>query len=313
MIEFTSGRPSFDVVHLSYHVQKRQFEKGRLAADLTPYLKDPNLTAPDLVEGDFSLGGLSVRQERQGRVALAAAGRSTTSSSTGTRRLFEKKGVALPETFDDMASLAEKLTDPNEGIYGFVGRGLRNANMTLWTNFFLNYGGEFLDAKGNIQTDGPEAIEATKLYQRLLTKPAPPGVAGFNWMESMASFTQGRAAMWIDGVGWAPPVEDPNARASSARSAMPSCRKARRVRHRRPTATASASRQASKNKEAAYLYCQWAVSKAMGARLLQTRRRRAVPRVDPQRRGRPLAASRCRPNGCSRWSARRRSASSACR
>ena len=64
--------------------------------------------------------------------------------------------------------------------------------MTLWTNFFLDYGGEFLDAKGNILTDGPEAIEATKLYQTLLTKVAPPGVAGFNWMESMASFTQGR-------------------------------------------------------------------------------------------------------------------------
>ncbi len=46
----------------------------------------------------------------------------------------------------------------------FTGRGLRNANMTLWTNFFLNYGGEFLDAKGNILTDGPEAIEATKMY-----------------------------------------------------------------------------------------------------------------------------------------------------
>jgi ABC-type sugar transport system, periplasmic component len=57
----------------------------------------------------------------------------------------------------------------------------------------------------------PEAIEATKMYQRLLTKTAPPGVAGFNWMESMASLTQGRAAMWIDGVGWAPPIEDPNA------------------------------------------------------------------------------------------------------
>src|SRR5258705_4930031 len=110
-----------------------------------------------------------------------------------------------------MVAAAEKLTDAREGTFGFVGRGLRNANMTLWTNFFLNYGGEFLDAKGNIQTDGPEAIEATKLYQTLLTKVAPPGVAGFNWMESMAAFTQGRAAMWIDGVGWAPPLENPAA------------------------------------------------------------------------------------------------------
>ena len=127
------------------------------------------------------------------------------------KELFAKKGVALPKTFDEMAAAAEKLNDPANGIYGFTGRGLRNANMTLWTNFFLNYGGEFLDAKGNILTDGPEAIEATKMYQRLLTKTAPPGVAGFNWMESMASLTQGRAAMWIDGVGWAPPIEDPNA------------------------------------------------------------------------------------------------------
>ena len=76
-----------------------------------------------------------------------------------------------------MNALAEKLTDEKAGIFGYVGRGLRNANMTLWTNYFLNYGGEFLDAKGNILTDGPEAIEATKSYDRS-NKFAPPGVAG---------------------------------------------------------------------------------------------------------------------------------------
>src|SRR5207237_10171740 len=54
VIELTSGKPSFDVVHVSYHVQKRQFDKAGWLADLTPYMKDPNLTAPDLVESDFS-------------------------------------------------------------------------------------------------------------------------------------------------------------------------------------------------------------------------------------------------------------------
>lgn len=34
VIELTSGRPSFDVVHLSYHVQKRQFEKAGWLADM---------------------------------------------------------------------------------------------------------------------------------------------------------------------------------------------------------------------------------------------------------------------------------------
>src|SRR3978361_1617385 len=58
VIELASGKPSFDVIHLSYHVQKRQFEKAGWLADISGYLKDPNLTAPDLVESDFSAAGL---------------------------------------------------------------------------------------------------------------------------------------------------------------------------------------------------------------------------------------------------------------
>src|SRR5207302_3972074 len=202
VIELTSGRPSFDVVHLSYHVQKRQFEKGGWLADMTPFMKDPALTAPDLVESDFSAAGLSYAKNDKGQM-LSLPWSVDYFILYYNKEIFEKKGVSIPKTLDEMNELAAKLTDEKAGIYGYVGRGLRNANMTLWTNYFLNYGGEFLDAKGNILTDGPEAIEATKLYQTLLTKVAPPGVAGFNWMESMASFTQGRSAMWIDGVGWA--------------------------------------------------------------------------------------------------------------
>ncbi|RUZ99421.1 extracellular solute-binding protein, partial [Mesorhizobium sp. M7A.F.Ca.US.001.02.1.1] len=44
VIELSSGKPSFDVVHLSYHVQKRQFEKGGWLADISGYLADPTLT-----------------------------------------------------------------------------------------------------------------------------------------------------------------------------------------------------------------------------------------------------------------------------
>ena len=205
VIELSSGKPSFDVVHLSYHVQKRQFEKG----------------------------------------------------------------VEVPKTLEEMAIAAEKLTDPKEGIYGFVGRGLRNANMAMWTNFYLNYGGEFLDAKGNILTDGPEAIEATKLYQRLLTKCAPPGVAGFNWMESMASFTQGRSAMWIDADGWAPPLEDPAASRVVGKVGYTLVPAGPKGKFSSTYGDGVGIAAASKNKEAAYLLCQWVVSRGQGARLLQ--------------------------------------------
>ena len=269
VIELASGRPSFDVIHLSYHVQKRQFEKAGWLADVSGFMKNPDLTAPDLVESDFSAAGLQFAKPDNGPMH-SLPWSVDYFILYYNKELFAKKGVAVPKTFEEMVTAAEALTDPKEGIYGFVGRGLRNANMTLWTNFFLNYGGEFLDAKGNILTDGPEAIEATKLYQRLLTKVAPPGVAGFNWMESMAAFTQGRAAMWIDGVGWAPPLEDPNASRIVGKVGYTIVPAGPMGQYSASYGDGIGIAQASPNKEAAWLYCQWAVSKLMGARLLQS-------------------------------------------
>src|ERR1700751_5243109 len=268
VIELPSGKPSFDVIHLSYHLQKRQFEKAGWLADMTPYMKDPTMTAPDLVESDFSAAGLQYARNDKGQM-LSLPWSVDYFILYYNKELFQKKGVEVPKTLDEMAVAAEKLTDPKDGIFGFVGRGLRNANMAMWTNFYLNYGGEFLDAKGNILTDGPEAIEATKMYQRLLTKNAPPGVAGFNWMESMASLTQGSAALWIEGVGWAPPIEDPNASRVVGKIGYALVPAGPKGQYSATYGDGIGIAHASTKKEAAYLYCQWAVSKTMGARLLQ--------------------------------------------
>jgi multiple sugar transport system substrate-binding protein len=268
VIELTSGKPSFDVIHLSYHVQKRQFERAGWLADMTGLMKDPNLTAPDLTVDDFSAGGLQFAKNDKGEMH-SLPWSVDYFILYYNKELFAKKGITVPKTMDEMAVAAEKLNDPANGIYGFTGRGLRNANMTLWTNFFLNFGGEFLDAKGNILTDGPEAIEATKMYNRLM-KSGPPGSAGFNWMESMASLTQGRAAMWIDGVGWAPPIEDPNASRVVGKIGYTLVPAGPKGQYSAAYGDGIGIPEVSKKKEAAYLYCQWAVSKTMGARLLQS-------------------------------------------
>src|ERR1700712_6055836 len=134
VIELSSGKPSFDVVHISYHVQKRQFEKAGWLADMSGFMKDPNLTAPDLAESDFSAAGLQYAKNDKGEM------RSLPWSVDyfilyWNKELFQKKGVSFPETLEDMARAAETLTDPKDGTFGFVGRGLRNANMALWGNF----------------------------------------------------------------------------------------------------------------------------------------------------------------------------------
>jgi multiple sugar transport system substrate-binding protein len=269
VIEFNSGSPSFDVVHLSYHVQKRLLEKGGWLEDLRPYLADPSLADPALRLADFSSAGVAYATDPQGRLGSLPLSVDYW-IIYWNRELFEKKGLAYPASFDELVQVAEALTDADERVYGFTARGIKNANVPVWTSFLLGYGVDPVDANGTLHTDGPEAIEAARLYQRLLTKSAPPGVTGFNWNECQSSFLQGKIGMWLDGVGFAPPLEDP------AKSRVVS-KVGYGVMPKGPRAQASATfgdgigvAAASRNKGAAFLFCQWAVSAPVQADLLQT-------------------------------------------
>ena len=55
-----------------------------------------------------------------------------------------------------------------------------------------------IDRDGQFHTDGPEAIEAARLYQTLDRDCGPAGVVGFNWYECQADFMMGRSAMFLD-------------------------------------------------------------------------------------------------------------------
>ena len=113
VIELASGKPSFDVIHVSYHVQKRQFEKGGWLADISGFMKDPSLTAPDLVESDFSAAGLQYAKNDKGQM-LSLPWSVDYFILYYNKELFQKKGVAVPKTFDEMVAAAEKLTEPRK-------------------------------------------------------------------------------------------------------------------------------------------------------------------------------------------------------
>jgi len=208
VIEFNSGNPSFDVIALSYHVQKRQFAKNNWLTDVRPFINDKSMAAPDLDFADFAKGGLNYAVEPDGRVMSLPLNLDPWVVYYH-KELFAAKGVAYPKTFAEMIDAAAKLNDPGKGVSGFVGRGLKNANVPVWTSFLLGYGGRFTDANGKLMTDTPEAIESAKMYQTLLAKYGPQGIAGYNWNESQTLFLQGKAAMWLDGIGFAQPLEDP--------------------------------------------------------------------------------------------------------
>lgn len=269
VVEFASGAPSFDVVQLSYHVQKRQFEKAGWLADLRPMLADPKLADPSLSIDDFSAAGQAYATGPNGEFHSLPISVDYW-IIYWNQELFAQKGLSYPTSFDELVSAAEALTDLAAGTYGFVARGLKNANVPVWTSFLLGYGAEPIDANGELQTAGDAAVKAATMYQRLLTKSAPPGVVGFNWSECQSSFLQGKIGMWLDGVGFAPPLEDPSKSLVVGKVGYG-------VVPPGPGGHASATfgdgigiSAVSENKGPAFLFAQWAVSHAIQADLLQT-------------------------------------------
>ena len=53
------------------------------------------------------------------------------------KALFKAKGLPFPASMDALLDVARTLTDKSKGTYGFVGRGLKNANVPVWTSWML--------------------------------------------------------------------------------------------------------------------------------------------------------------------------------
>ncbi len=206
VIEFASGKPSFDVSGISLHVQKRMAAKGKWFENLEPFIKNPSLTAPDFDFADFGAGPVAYARQADGSLDTIPFFVDYWMVYYN-KELFDAKGVAYPKTMEEMFTVAQKLHDPAKGIAGFVSRGLKNANVPVWTSLMLGQGMETTSPEGKLQTDTPEAIWAADLYRKLNKETGPAGQVGFNWNGSTASASPRRWRIRPS-------------RASSARSAM---------------------------------------------------------------------------------------------
>lgn len=267
-IEFTSGNTSFDVVTVAYHVQKQLYGRGKWLVDVRDYVQDPKLTNPEFDFADFAKGAMDYATQRDGRLDTLPLNLDYF-VIYWNKELFAAKGVSYPKSFPEIIEAAGKLNDPKAGISGWIMRGLKNANLPPYLTFLLGYGVDSIDPDLTIHMDGPEAIEAAQIYQKLDREYAPPGVTGFNWNECQSNFLLGRAAMWLDGIGFALPLEDPNKSKVVGKvgyGVIPPGPKAQRSPLFGDGIGISNS---SKKKEAGWLYCQWATSKVMAQRQVE--------------------------------------------
>ena len=262
-MEMASGRPSFDVVNVAMHVQKRLIEKGRWMEDLRPLIANPGLTAPGLDLEDFSPATMRAATGADGRINVLPMNQDLFVLFYN-KEMFAAAGLQAPKTYDEMMAAAVKLTDKAKGVYGFTGRGIKNANVVVYDNILLGWDQETITPDGKtLLTDTPAAIEAATWYQRIMRECAPPGSVGFKWNECQTTFGQGRAAMWWDGIGFSAPLVDPSKSKIVGKVGFAPVPAGPKAQHSATFIDGMGIPAASKNKTAAWLYVQWATSKLM--------------------------------------------------
>ena len=163
------------------------------------------------------------------------------------------KDVDYPETFEDMLDAAKDLHDPDNNVVGYLARGMKNANVPVWTHLMQGWDMDPISPDGTFNTRSPEAVEAATFYQSLFKDVSAAGASGFNWNECQSAFALGQGAMWQDGIGFATPMEDENESRWQAKWASASSRRDPWRSTLRCSVMESASRRSADKKGASIL------------------------------------------------------------
>jgi multiple sugar transport system substrate-binding protein len=259
MLELASGHPSLDLANVALHVQKRLMAKGGWLLDLRPFMADASLTNPDFDRNDLSRAGMEFATQSDGKIDTIPYDLSYWILYCN-KEIFSAKGLKLPTTIDEIVSAAAALNDPAKGIAGFTSRGLKNANVPVWSTLLLGQDTSCL-VDGRLNTSSDAAIWAATVYQKLNKDYAPPGTVGFNWNECQTTFSQGRAAMWLDGCDFATPLENPKQSRVVGKVAYLAMPKGPRAQVAGTFADGLGVVATSKKREATWFYIQWATNK----------------------------------------------------
>lgn len=259
VVQFAAKDSGIDAYWSSFHVEKRRFSTSGWYVPLNDRLKNPKLTAPDFDYDDFGAAAKSYTTLADGSIAAFPVAIDPHVLFVN-KELLAAKNVAIPTTLDEMEQAAKALHNPPQ-VYGFVARGLKNANTAIFAYYLFNFGGDWMDKDRRPTLNTPEAVEALTYYARMVRTYAPPGVENFNWYECSASFMQGQSAMYTDGIGFSPQFEDKEKSKVAGKVAYALFPKGPRAHTTGVFGSGFALGPYSKKQDPAYLFLQWATSK----------------------------------------------------
>jgi len=184
--------------------------------------------------------------------------------------LFKKWGLTAPGTWEDLLETVKivKTKMKEEGLYGkmypLTLRGTRLfITVAAYTAVLPAYGARDLDENLVPLYDSKEWIEANKIYTEIIKEGCPPPSTFFsiNWYNVLDDMAAGLYAMTIDCDFFAATWENPEKSKVAGKLAYTTVPAGPAGRGARIWAWSLAIPRSSTNKEAAWLFIEWATSK----------------------------------------------------
>ncbi len=231
---------------------------------MNPRLADPNYDAEDLIDGYVENIGVAGGKKgylpgKTGSLFGIPFG-SETSVLAYRKDIFDKHGLKVPETYDELLDIACRIPELEPGMGGMASRA---ASGHQASHAFLLHlaplGGRVLDDNWQPIVNNEAGVKAAEALKTIIDC-GVEGAETFGPSEAAASFAQGKSAMFLDSIAFAAGFEDP----SKSRVVGNVGWALHPMGVRRGSQTGGfgiAIPKNAENKEAAFLLMQWLTSK----------------------------------------------------
>lgn len=261
-VEMVSGISDVDVFMIMPGQDLAKYTQSGWIEPLNDYMNSKGTLWPDYDVDDLFKSSLNAGMKNGKYYTMPI--QLETSLLAYNKEIFAKYKILPPRTMEELEETAKKIYEAsNKQIYGITLRGKKAAATSQWVDFLHSFGGEWLDKSGKAAVATREAINATDFYGRLLRLYGPKSAPSNSWYESISIFMQGKAAMTYDASVFKSEYEDPKKSLVAGKVGYVIIPKgpAGSIPHISTWSLAVYSQ--SKNKEAAWLFIQWATSKEM--------------------------------------------------
>jgi multiple sugar transport system substrate-binding protein len=275
-LELSTKGSAYDFCNLTF-IYSGRWVGANWFTPLNDFVKDANKTPTDWDAEDFVAGTTQHLKNAKGEIFAFPweAGGMLMAAARGD--LIEKAGLKMPTTFDELMKVCEAVNN-KEGVSAYVADRLHHWN---WIPFLMGFGGKvFRNPPEDLfpAFDTPEAANAAEYYARLITEMSPPGVMSFTDDQAMRAQMSGRSNIRTQAITWITPLvaHQESKVAKTARYALMPAGPA--GNYPGSNSHGLGIPAGAKNKDAAWAFISWAVSKKTIERIVKEKGYGAVCR-----------------------------------